>query len=445
MIAAACTGSAATAHHVPSTPTPPSASAEPGGGPSGHAHEWKLARKKITHVVFLVKENRTFDTFFGTFPGADGATEGELCDGSTIQLQQATNDQAGATHSFMAGIKAINGGRMNCFDQIDGGEGGATYVQYTKDQIPNYWAYAKSFTLGDRFFSSSYGPTFVEHFWLVASSSNRYIDNERPLAGQGGDDGRLGGYCDDPSERIYSFPKMSQADERTVFDLEEDANIDALQNDWVVERWPCHDIRTIPDLLQHAGVSWKYYLSDTPYFDVMGTIPHIRYGPMWHDVVDNSTFVPDVRSGKLPQVSWLMPPTPLSDHPGYGDLCDGENWTVRTIDTIMRSPEWQHTAIFLTWDDFGGFFDHVAPPHVDIYGDGPRVPLLVISPYAKPGYVFHETSDFTSVLRFIEKLSDTRSLGRRDATANDMIDAFDFTQKPLDPLVLRQRDCSKAT
>jgi phospholipase C len=201
----------------------------------------------------------------------------------------------------------------------------------------------------------------------------------------------------------------------------------------------------VPDLLQHAGVSWKYYLSDTPYFDVMGTIPHIRYGPMWNDVVDNATFVPDVRSGNLPQVSWLMPPTPLSDHPGYGSLCDGENWTVRTINAIMQSPEWKHTAIFLTWDDFGGFYDHVPPPHVDIYGYGPRAPLLVISPYARAGDVFHETSDFTSVLRFVEKLYGTPSLGRRDATANDLIDTFDFTQEPIPPLILHQRDCSKAT
>ena len=445
IVAAACTTrTEASADLSPAPSTAPASSPEPTNQPE-HAREWRLARRKIDNVVFIVKENRTFDTFYGTFPGADGATQGQLCDGTTIQLQQATDDQAGATHSFMAGIKAINGGRMNCFDQIDGGAGGATYVQYSKEQIPNYWAYAKAFTLGDEFFSSSYGPTFVEHFWLVASSSNRFIDNERPLEGQGGDDGQLGGYCDDPTERIYSFPKMSRADERTVFNLEEHANVDALERDWVIERWPCADIKTVPDLLEHAGVSWKYYLSDTPYFDVMGTIPHIRYGPMWHDVVDNSTFLPEVRSNQLPQVSWLMPPTPQSDHPGYGHLCDGENWTVQTINTIMRSPEWKHTAIFLTWDDFGGFFDHVPPPHVDIYGDGPRVPLLVISPYAKPGYIFHETSDFTSVLRFMEKLYGTPSLGRRDATANDLIDSFDFTQHPLPPLILHERDCSNVT
>jgi phospholipase C len=442
VIGIACTRAAAP---TPASPSPTVAASNAASSGDDRAAQWRLARRKITHVVYLVKENRTFDTFFGTFPGADGATRGELCDGTTTALERATDDQAGATHSFMAGITAINGGRMNCFDRIDGGEGGATYVQYAKDQIPNYWAYAKAFTLGDAFFSSSYGPTFVEHFWLVASSSNRFIDNERPLEGQGGDDGVLGGYCDDPSERIYSFPRLSEADERTVFDLEERANVEALERDWVIERWPCADIETVPDLLERAGVSWKYYLSDTPYFDVMGTIPHIRYGPMWDDVVDNATFLRDVRSGHLPEVSWLMPPTSLSDHPGYGHLCDGENWTVRTIDAIMRSPEWKHTAIFLTWDDFGGFYDHVPPPHVDVYGYGPRVPLLVISPYARPGHVFHETSDFTSVLRFIEKLHGTPSLGRRDATANDLIGAFDFTQEPLDPLMLQERDCSQAS
>jgi len=177
---------------------------------------------------------------------------------------------------------------------------------------------------------------------------------------------------------------------------------------------------------------------------VMGTIPHIRYGPMWRDVVDTSTFLPDVAAGRLPAVSWLLPPTPVSDHPDYGDLCAGENWTVQTVNAIMRSPSWRHTAIFLTWDDFGGFYDHVAPPHLDVYGDGPRVPLIVISPYARPGYIFHETSDFTSVLRFIEELHGLPALTERDAQANDLLGAFDFHQRPLPPLVLPQRDCSTA-
>ena len=448
-IAAACTRSTAStpaAAPVSSSPPSPSISETPSSSATPHpdpGRQWQLARKKITHVVFLVKENRTFDHMFGTFPGADGATSGELCDGTKVDLGRATDDQSGASHSFTSGIIAINGGEMNCFDHIPQGAGGVTYVQYSEDQIPNYWAYARHYTLGDRFFSSAYGPTFVEHFWLVAASSNRYIENERPLDGQGGDDGVLGGYCDDPTERIYSFPAMTAAEQKVVYELEERSRVGQLLDDWVIERWPCHDIQTMPDLLRDAGVSWKYYLSDTPYFDVMGTIPHIRYGPMWKDVVDTGRFVPDIQNGTLPEVTWLMPPTPLSDHPGYGAMCDGENWTVKTINAIMQSKYWKHTAIFLTWDDFGGFFDHVPPPHVDIYGYGPRVPLLVISPYARKSSIFHETSDFTSVLSFMEHLYETPSLTERDANANDLIDAFDFTQKPTDPLILQERDCSQ--
>jgi len=127
VIAAACTHSTS-ADQAPTTSTTsnaPTVTDTPSGS-SNPAKQWRLARRKITNVVFLVKENRTFDTFFGTFPGADGATQGQLCDGTTIPLKPATDDQAGATHSFMAGITAINGGKMNCFDQIDGGEGGAT-------------------------------------------------------------------------------------------------------------------------------------------------------------------------------------------------------------------------------------------------------------------------------------------------------------------------------
>jgi phospholipase C len=407
--------------------------------------QWNLARNKITNVVFLVKENRTFDNLFGLFPGADGASEGELCDGTRIPLGTATDDQAGASHSFTSGLIAINGGEMNCFDQIPQGDGGATYVQYHEDQIPNYWAYARRYTLGDRFFSSSYGPTFIEHFWVLAASSNRYIENQRPLEGQAGNDGVVGGYCDDPTERIYAFPQLNAADTQSVYNLEEQARTFRLLHDWVVQRWPCDDIRTVPDLLERTNISWKYYLSDTPYFDITGTIPHIRYGPMSSKVVDNSTFVPDVRAGRMPQVSWLMPPTPESDHPGYGRLCDGENWTVRMVNTIMESPEWKHTAIFVTWDDFGGFYDHVPPPHVDVFGYGPRVPLIVISPYARQGAVFHGTSDFTSVLRFMEQLYGLPSLTERDAQANDLIGAFDFTQHATKPMILPERDCSQVT
>jgi phospholipase C len=444
--AVACTHTSDPAESSPTTIAPTS---PPPSKPTSntqlpdHATQLRLARQKITKIVFLVKENRTFDTLFGLYPGADGATTGKICDGTTVPLTQGHDNSPGAKHSFLSGIQVIDGGKMDCFDQTEGGQGGIPYIQYHGDQIPNYWSYAQHFTLGDRFFSSTYGPTFIEHFWIVAASTNRYLSNEHP--DQAGDDQIKGGYCDDPTERMDSFPNMSPAQTKTVYDLERHADINTIESKWITERWPCDDIKVVPDLLQNAGISWKYYLEQIPIWDVMGTIPHIRYGPMWNNIVGNESFVSDLQAGNMPDVSWLLPPVAFSDHPDYGTLCNGENWTVNTINAIMQSPEWAHTAIFLTWDDYGGFYDHVPPPHVDIYGDGPRVPLLVISPYARRGYIFHQTSDFSSVLRFIEEMHNLPSLGRRDATANDLLDAFDFRQKPIAPLVLNPRDCSQAS
>jgi phospholipase C len=162
---------------------------------------------------------------------------------------------------------------------------------------------------------------------------------------------------------------------------------------------------------------------------------------MWDQVVPTSSFLPDLEAGDLPAVSWLVPPTPVSDHPGYGSMCEGENWSVRMMNAIMASPEWRHTAVFMTWDDFGGFYDHVAPPHVDIYGYGPRVPLLIMSPWVPPGSVFSETSDFSSVLRFIERVHRLPALTDRDRHANDLMTAFDFGQRPIEGFALEPRRC----
>ena len=180
--------------------------------------------------------------------------------------------------------------------------------------------------------------------------------------------------------------------------------------------------------MQNAGISWKYYLEQRPIWDVMGTIPHIRYGPMWNDIVSNESFVSDLQAGKMPDVSWLLPPITLSDHPDYGTLCNGENWTVNTVNAIMQSPEWAHTAIFLTWDDYGGWYDHVPPPQVDSHGYGFRVPLLIISPYARHGYVDHAVASHESILRFTEVTFGLPSLTARDANAYDLMNSFDFSQ-----------------
>jgi phospholipase C len=401
----------------------------------------ELARRKLRHVVFLVKENRTFDHLFGTFPGADGATEGKTCDGAVVPLRRASDDSPGPNHSFTAALMSINGGEMNCFDRIWDGRELESYVQYQRSQIPNYWAYAEQFVLADRFFSSAYGPTLVEHLELVAAQTSRFVDNERE--GNWGTDGP-GEYCEDPAERILSFKSLSPEEAGDAYVLEEEAKLGLLANRYWIERWPCIDIPVLPDLLEDAEVSWKYYMGPAPFYDALRMIHHVRFGPMWERVVDAPAFLADLRAGDLPAVSWLMPPVALSDHPGYNGLCPGENWTVHILNALMRSPEWEHMAIVLTWDDFGGFYDHVPPPHLDLYGLGPRVPAIVISPWARSGFIDHELLEFASILKLIETVFDLPSLTERDRNADDMLEAFDFQQRPLPPLILEPRDCSLA-
>jgi phospholipase C len=418
-----------------STPTIPS-ELDPGAvQPSGFATPSDqatvdAARAKIKHVVFLIKENRTFDTMFGTFPGADGATQGTTCDGQVEPLRHATDRVQDAGHSFADGISAIDGGKMDCFDPIG-------FVQYQQDDIPNYWRYAQHFALADRFFSSIYGPTGVEHLWTFAAQSDRFVDHERP--GQFGTGRRE--FCDDPTELAFSLPVLGRADQEQVYRLEEQGRAGADQVEtYYRPRWPCTDVAVLPDRLEAAGISWKEYRGENEWVQPLRMVKHVRFSDMYDKVVTPQAFLQDLRAGTLPSMSWLTPPFATSDHPPTS-ICAGEDWTVEYLNALMRSPYWDSTAVILTWDDFGGFYDHVPPPHVDLYGLGPRVPAIVISPYARAGSIDHTTYEFASVLRFIETIFDVPPLTSRDADASDMLSAFDFSQQPLDPLVLKPRRC----
>jgi phospholipase C len=388
------------------------------------------ARAQIDHVVFIIKENRTFDTMFGRYPGVDGATEGRTCDGQTVPLTRAPDRTPDAGHSFLDAVGVIDGGKMDCFNARG-------YVQETPEDIPNYFRYAHRFTLADRFFSSVYGPTGIEHLWTFAAQSDRFVDHERP--GQFGTGGRE--FCDDPRERAYSFRQLDRADQEDVFRLEEQGKegADRVKDYWET-RWPCTDVKVLPDLLDQAGISWKEYRGPNAWVQPLRIVRHVRFSSMYDNVVPETQFLTDLHAGKLPQVSWLTPSFVLSEHPPTS-MCRGENWSVDILNAIMQSPYWGSTAVVLTWDDYGGFYDHVAPPHVDLYGLGPRVPTLVISPWAKAGFVDHDTMEFASVLRFIETVFDLPPLTERDATSNDMLSAFDFSQDPGQPLVLQERNC----
>src|SRR5262249_48311307 len=394
------------------------AESEQGNNEDRHHHHHR-GIDKIKHIVFLVKENRTFDNYFGTFPGADGATEGMIHTGEIIPLSRQpdklTHD---IDHSFQGAVRAINGGAMNQFDLISGGADLSGYSQYLEEDIPNYWAYARHFTLADAMFSSLTGPSFPNHLYTVAAGSNGAINNPS--------NGGIWG-CDSPAGT-------------TVEVMDDQGHITRVP--------PCFEFTTLVDRLEEAGISWKYYapgIGQSGFiWSALDAVSQIRYSPLWDEkVVSDTQFVTDASSGELPAVSWLVIGSGKSDHPP-ASACIGENWTVDQINAVMQGPLWRSTAIFLTWDDFGGFYDHVPPRPLDGFGLGPRVPLVIISPYANPGHISHTEYEFSSILKFIETRFGLAPLTLRDCLANDVLDSFNFHQRPLRPLVLQTRQCPGA-
>ena len=373
---------------------------------------------KIEHIVFIIKENRSFDTYFGTFPGADGATTGRTSKGEVVPLT-LTPDKLpfDLGHSWEDAIKAIDGSKMDGFDLVVNGNVDGSMLPYTQmgeSDIPNYFAYARNFVLADHMFSSLRGPSFPNHLYTVAAQSGGAINNPKPNEIWG---------CDaDPDELVEVMDSKGETSKEP----------------------PCFDLPTLADRLEAAHVSWKYYAptrgQEGYLWSALDAIKHIRNSSLWTSkVVPDAQFVEDARNGRLPAVSWLVTGI-ASEHPPFS-TCEGENWSVEQLNAVMEGPDWASTAVFITWDDFGGFYDHVAPPPVDKFGLGPRVPLLIISPYVRKGKVSHTQYEFSSFLSFVEKRFYLAPLTERDQKANDTLDSFDFTQPPLPPLVLKTRSC----
>jgi phospholipase C len=438
---AACTGSAG-----PTTSGTPSAqgTGSPAGSPS--VSPSPVVRDPIQHVVFIVKENRTFDHYFGAYPGADGATTGKTHDGRTVPLKHAPDvEPIDLPHSFTQGLVMIDGGKMDGLDLEESNLAG--YSQHSRSTIPNYFAYADRFVLADHFFTSQFGSTYPEHLYVAAGQSNKILDNKFSTD-------HAGNYCDDPTEFSDRFKDgLSPADEKRITFLEdhinEDDNNTKLHNFTESIRL-CFDMKVLADELEKRGVSWKYYVLPDRWMNVMQSIRHVRYGPMWRKVVSPDTFLEDVAKRRLPHVSWLIPPDSFNEHPGAGvSVCSGENWTVEQLNALQRSPYWRTTLVVIIWDDFGGFYDHVPPPRLDIMGLGPRTPALIVSPWTvrgsnrQGGFVDHTQYESSSVLRFIEDRWGLPSLTSRDRQADPLAGALDFSQQPrMQKLILKERtDC----
>jgi len=324
--------------------------------------------QKIDHVVFIIKENRTFDNVSGDF-------DGDLL----------------------------------------------TCRQFTAADIPNYFTYARHFALGARMFSSLHGPSFPNHLYTIAADSFGVLDNPFHSLTS------FSWGCDAPND------EESQELVRVL-----------LPSGIITKQFPCFSgVKTMAESLDNAAVSWKYYAppnTDPGYiWSTFDAISDVRNGPDWNKVVDTSKFISDIQKNQLPAVSWVITPSWQSEH-AYQSTCEGENATVTELNALMNNAAlWNTTAVFIIWDDFGGMYDHVPPPDLDTFGLGPRVPLLVISPYARKGYISPTRYEFSSVLKFIEERFGLPALAPRDA--NDISDSFNFSQTPLPPLILAPRQC----
>jgi phospholipase C len=284
-----------------------------------------------------------------------------------------------------------NRGKMNGFDIEGDGLHSQTYpYSYTQQSdVQPLWDIASQYVLADRMFSSQAGPSFPAHQYLIAGQP-----------GNMNNPGKWPWGCDGPTPAVE-----------------------------------CFDYKTLGDLLDSAGVSWRYYSPGNRTLPksfgmwlAYDSIRHIRYGPDWaSDISFPETHIfKDIAGGTLAHVTWVVPNGTNSDH--AGNVPDqGPQWVASIVNAVGNSQYWSHTAVLITWDDWGGWYDHVPPPQLDQYGLGVRVPLIVVSPYARSGYVSHVNHEFGSILRFVETQFELGSLGTADARADDLSDCFDFT------------------
>jgi phospholipase C len=449
----------------PASSPPKPAPAQPGSpdatlpaGPAPAAAQAGAAR--IKHVVLIMQENRSFDSYFGTYPGADGipmrAGVPTVCVPSGVKgsCQRPYVDHAdvngGGPHSAGNATADVNGGRMNgfvlqalrakkgCFVTTDPACANSAIPDvmgyHPRSDIPNYWTYARRFVLQDHMFEPNASWSLPAHLFEVSEWS---------------------AYCTQ-----YFNPGSC---------------VNALQNPNSPTRvaTPLYAWTDLTWLLHRYGVSWGYYVvsgiepdcedpaalscgpvrqapstpgiwNPLPYFDT------VRVDRQLGNIKSIDRFYAAAQAGTLPAVSWIVPSGEVSEHPP-GPVSYGQSYVTSLINAVMRSPDWDSTAIFLAWDDWGGFYDHVPPPSVDENGYGLRVPGLVISPYARRGYVDHQVLSFDAYDKFIEDVFlhgqrlDPRTDGRPDPRPDvrenepllgNLLEDFDFRQPPRAPLLL---------
>jgi phospholipase C len=456
--AVACTSGGSDGDPSASSAAGPSSS--PLGATASAAEEAK-GIDKLDHLVFIVMENRSFDHYFGTYPGADGipkkvcVPDFEYNDRCSTPYHSDVLVNNGGPHGNPHSVMSVNGGKMDGFIQA-AVLGGDSYCLLNRDdstcansfgpqgqpdvmsyhdrrEIPNYWEYADEFVLHDRMFAPVDSWTLPAHMFLVSAWAAR-CKNENPMS------------CENDSVQAAGGQK------------------------WHPRKKPPYAWTDITYLLEKNDVSWKWYnapgtcniapCGDSENHNIgtpkaMNPLPGfvtVHENEQIGNIVTHQELLRDAEGGALPSVSWVVPGRGFSDHPGSdAPITAAQEFVTEVINTIGEGPNWESTAIFLVWDDWGGFYDHVEPPRVDENGYGLRVPSLVISPYAKEGFIDSQTLSYDAYLTLIEdrfldgQRLDPKTDGRPDRrpTVREEVKIlgslekdFDFNQEPRPPLIL---------
>jgi phospholipase C len=401
---------------LPETPQTSSGPARSAVIRSG-AQQSQRTKGPIQHVIFVVQENRSFNNLFMGYPGATTQNYGYDTKGHKIVLRaQDLAELWDIDHFSPAFFAACDGkGKLpgtHC--KMDGWDKEATYLPAPKDapyayvpkaQVDPYWKMAKQYVLADKMFASNLDGSFIAHQYVVAAYASRAVDSPDSSWGCEGGSG----------DKIYQLTAKRTYGSMTP---------------------ACFDNSTIGSEADGAGVSWRFYAGaidgDGGLWNSYQADSGVYDTPDWTNDVINppSQFLTDIAAGKLASVTWITPTYENSDHPGV-ESSSGPAWVASLVDAVGTSPFWNSSAIFIMWDDWGGWFDPVQPVFEDYDGLGFRVPLLIISPYAKEGYVTHVQYETSSVLRYIEDNFGLATLAKSDARANDpATDAFDYNQNP---------------
>ncbi len=427
---------------------------------------------KIRHIVVIMQENRSFDSYFGTYPGADGipglaGNSGAVpclpdpSSGSCVRPFHDREDQnLGGPHSFANAEADIDGGNMDgfvrqqqaglggcdqTFNPACGNGGGTADVMGYHDgaDIPNYWDYARNFVLQDHMFESNLSWSLPAHLYMVSEWSAYCAIEGDPMSCRNALQNPQ-----NPPDFARKLGKPDPADPNYAW-----TDLTYLLHRYDVS-WAYYVFKgSEPDCDDNAAMSCAPVGQNAQTPGIWNPLPYftdVQQDDQLTNIQSLSNFFSAAKAGSLPAVSWIVPNGTVSEHPP-GLITAGQTYVTGLINAIMESPDWDSTAIFLAWDDWGGFYDHVDPPHVDQNGYGLRVPGLVISPYAKEGYIDHQTLSFDAYVKFIEddfldgQRLDPRTDGRPDPRPDvredepilgDLSADFDFNQAPRAPLIL---------